>query len=63
MDPDGDRVAVSVADGALAIVRLDDGGTEAVPGSLRGDRALAWSPDGEWLYVRRGRRRSSSGWP
>jgi DNA-binding winged helix-turn-helix (wHTH) protein len=56
VDPDGDRVAVSVADGALATVRLDDGATQAVPGSLRGDRALAWSPDGEWLYVRRGRR-------
>jgi DNA-binding winged helix-turn-helix (wHTH) protein/Tol biopolymer transport system component len=56
VDGGGGRVAVSVADGALAFVRLDDGGTEAVPGSLRGDRALAWSPDGEWLYVRRGRR-------
>lgn len=55
VDPGGDRVAVSVADGGLAFVRLDDGETEVVPGSLRGDRALAWSPDGEWLYVRRGR--------
>ena len=55
VDPGGDRVAVSVADGALAFVRLDDGVTEAVPGSLRGDRALTWSTDGEWLYVRRGR--------
>jgi eukaryotic-like serine/threonine-protein kinase len=56
VDPDGGRAAVSVADGALAFVRLDDGATEAVPGSLRGDRALAWSPDGEWLFVRLGRR-------
>jgi dipeptidyl aminopeptidase/acylaminoacyl peptidase len=56
LDPGGGRVAVSVADGALALVDLDDGGTTVVPGSLKGDRALAWSPDGEWLYVRRGRR-------
>jgi dipeptidyl aminopeptidase/acylaminoacyl peptidase len=55
VDPDGGRVAVSIADGALAFVRLKDGAIEPVPGSVSGDRALAWSPDGEWLYVRRGR--------
>jgi Tol biopolymer transport system component len=55
VDPEGNRVAVSVADGPLALVTLAEGATEVVPGSLPGDRALAWSPDGDWLYVRRGR--------
>jgi Tol biopolymer transport system component len=55
VDPDGSRVVVSVADGALAFVRLADGAVETVPGSSDGDRALAWSADGQWLYVRRGR--------
>lgn len=54
--PDGARVAVAVADGGLALIRLDGGVVEEVPGSLPGDRALAWSTDGESLYVRRGRR-------
>lgn len=55
VDPEGGRVAVSIADHALAFVRLADGAVEAVPGSVAGDRALVWSPDGAWLYVRRGR--------
>ena len=55
VDPDGSRVAVSITDRALAFVRLADGAMEAVRGSVGGDRALAWSPDRAWLYVRRGR--------
>ena len=53
--PGGERVAVAAADGALAFVRLEDGRTDRVRGSLVGDRALAWSSDGEWLYVQRAR--------
>jgi Tol biopolymer transport system component len=54
VDPAGARVAVSGAEGGLAFVSLHDGTTEAVPGSTSADRAIAWSPDGGSLFVRRG---------
>ncbi len=54
VDPGGDRVAVSTAEGGLAFVSLRDGTAAAVPGGTAADRALTWSADGGALYVRRG---------
>jgi Tol biopolymer transport system component len=51
--PDGRRVAAVSPEGEVVIYSVDGGAAITVPGTLPGERALQWLPDGKSLLVAR----------
>jgi hypothetical protein len=54
LSPDG-RLAVALApDGTPTLYPVDGGPSRAVPGALRDDVPIGWTPDGRSVYFQRG---------
>jgi WD40 repeat protein len=55
ISPDGQLVAAIGPDDGISLWPVAGGASRHVPGSQRGDRPVAWSADGRWLWLfRRG---------
>jgi dipeptidyl aminopeptidase/acylaminoacyl peptidase len=52
--PDGTTLLLALPDGGFALSSVDGGGTRPVRGLRAGDRQIAWSRDGQAIYVQRG---------
>ncbi len=52
--PDGKTLLLAMADGVFQLSSIDGGPPRPVPGLRAGDRQIAWSPDGQAVYVQRG---------
>ncbi len=55
--PDGKTLLLAMPDGGFALSSIDGGPTRPVHGLRSGDRQIAWSRDGQAVYVQRASRR------
>ena len=54
VSPDGRSVVASAPTTGLVLYPVDGGPSRPLPGAAADDEPLRFSPDGRWLYVRRG---------